>query len=917
MPERVTIPTRLLVRQSCGCPAPSLVRAGLDPPSPALKERASGLPLLASEELGEALTPQWYDRVQAAFLAELSGEAPGQFLAALADEVRQATWAGDEASRWNNVISGLRHSVLAGHAAEEERRQAERLCHQARVLIGETAQLGQAYQTLQGEDKLRTLSQINQNLSITTSLEELVQVLVNTLRLLHIPLCYLALYEDPHEPASWSRLIMAYDEMGNYELEAGGVRFPSRQVIPDGFLPAGRRYSLVVEPLYFKEDQLGFVLFEADPYEDEIYEILAGQISGALKRTVLIERNIRLYTEAVEARKSAEEANLLKSRFLSMVSHELRTPLSLIVGTIEMMLQEERASGTPPLPETYRQDMDCAHTAAQHLFRLIGDVLDLASSQAGELRLACEPLNLGRVLHEVALLGESLAREKDLGWHAAIPQRLPVVWGDRTRLRQVTLNLVSNAVKFTERGRVELGVQVGEQDVTVTVSDTGMGIPLEEQVTIFDEFRRSERSLRRGYGGIGLGLAISRRLVELHGGVIGVRSSGEEESGSTFYFKLPVQAAPQPDEDAAPPSRSVLLLAERAERARTLRDHLVRRGYEVEVLGLEETSDWLPRVTAAPPGAIVLDYQPAAEQGWEMIQLLKQSSTTRDIPVIFYSYFQERERGSLLEMDYLTKPLRQAELLQALDRLGLCDEKDLRTILVVDDEPAILDMHTRLLQGHLPDCHILGARDGQEALSVIEQTMPDLVLLDLMMPEMDGFQVLEAMRDRELSRHIPVIVLTAQLLTRLDMARLQRGVAAVLAKGVFSGEEVLAQVEAALARNKRLGSEAQRILRQAMAYINEHYAQPISRKDLASQLAVSDNYLTRCFRQELGITPTAYVNRRRVQQAKAIFQQQGQTTVTEVALAVGFSDSNYFARVFRKEEGVTPSAYAQGKRPGA
>jgi len=178
---------------------------------------------------------------------------------------------------------------------------------------------------------------------------------------------------------------------------------------------------------------------------------------------------------------------------------------------------------------------------------------------------------------------------------------------------------------------------------------------------------------------------------------------------------------------------------------------------------------------------------------------------------------------------------------------------------------------------------------------------------------MDGFEVLEVMRERELKRGVPVIVLTAQILTEQDMERLQKGVASVLEKGLFSETEVMSQVEATLARNKRLGSETQRIVRQSMAYMNERFAEPISRRELANHLAVSENYLTRCFKQEMGITPTTYLNRCRVMHARSLLDREI-ASMTEIAQQVGFNDSNYFGRVFRNEIGVTPSAYLRGKR---
>ena len=352
VPERVVMPAELLIRQSCGCPSPSIVRAGTEPLAGSerlaseevlfqqkkdLIDTARALGLLVSNE-AQDFAEKFID----AFVAEVQGDCSEGSLDVLTESLAQTAFAGGDISKWNDLISLLRRAALPYVSDVQASSRAERLLHQFRVLIGDAAQRAQAYQTLQVRERLRTLGRINQALSITTSLAELAEVLVDTLHLLHIPRCYLSLYEDPESPTEWSRLVVAYDEAGCVEIEPGGLHFPSRQLAPAGFLPADKYYGIVVEPLYFREDQLGFVLFEADPSQDEIYEILANQIGGALKRTILSERNIRLYNEAVEARQAAEEANLLKSRFLSMVSHELRTPLSLIVGTIEMMLQEEK-----------------------------------------------------------------------------------------------------------------------------------------------------------------------------------------------------------------------------------------------------------------------------------------------------------------------------------------------------------------------------------------------------------------------------------------------------------------------------------------------------------------------------------------------------------------------------------------------
>jgi YesN/AraC family two-component response regulator len=234
-------------------------------------------------------------------------------------------------------------------------------------------------------------------------------------------------------------------------------------------------------------------------------------------------------------------------------------------------------------------------------------------------------------------------------------------------------------------------------------------------------------------------------------------------------------------------------------------------------------------------------------------------------------------------------------------------------ILVVDDDPAILDMHTQIVRTFLPDCRVLQASNGRMALEVMQRERPALVLLDLMMPELDGMGVLEVMQENESTRGIPVIVLTAQMLAQTDMARLNRGVASVLEKGLFTARETLEQIQQALARNKALGSETQRMVRKAMAYIHEHYAEPVSREDMASHIGVSARHLTRCFHQEVGVSPITYLNRYRVKKARQLLEA-GDKNITEVAQAVGFSSGNYFTNAFRREMGMSPRDYQRGQR---
>ncbi len=930
VPSLEIVPPGLVVRRSCGC-VPQMVIQATALPSATTAHGTDDLKLAVRREtiLTEieravpaglegavsGLAPNWPSQLLDAFVAELESEQHGLFFTTLEEILRHVLTADRNIILWQAVLSTMRR-VMRPHLADVGvLNRAEDLWQQGRVLISDFAERAQGRWRLDAAQEVQTLSHITRSLITALDINGLMDVLARELPLLGIPGGFLSLYEEPSKPDGMARLLLAFSEQGRASLEPEGRRFPARQLIPGGFVSSAQRYDFVVLPLFFHDEQLGIVVLERGPRDGAVYEALQIQISSAVKGTLLSKRNIELYEEALAGRQAAEEADRLKSRFLSMVSHELRTPLSLIVGTIEMLLHEEPTALTA-FTDSYRRDLTSIRTSAQHLARLIGDVLDLASSQAGQLRVKCEPLDLAELLAKVAVLGEPMARERGLTWQTDIPATLPRVSGDRTRLQQVILNLVGNAVKFTEQGTVTLWAEAGRNDVMLAVSDTGMGISLAEQETIFDEFRQSERSTRRGYGGMGLGLAISRRLVELHGGQIGVLSSGADGAGSTFYFTLPIVAASL-EETQTPGDRghSVLLLTEKAVAGERLRAHLVDRGFDVELLTLEDRPNWLGQVVVSPPGAVVLDFEPAAERGWEIMQLLRQNQRTQDIPIIFYSLEVDEARGTALELDYLVKPTNMTELARALARQGLYPEQRAGdwTILVVDDEPGILDLHSRMLQGLTPQYRILKARDGRKALEMMARRRPDLVLLDLMMPVMDGFAVLEAMRENALTRDVPVIVLTAQLLTEPDMARLQSGVAAVLSKGLFSSDEVLAQVESALGRGKRLRGEMRQMMRKVMAHIHQHYAEPITRESLARAVGLSERYLTLCFRAETGLTPVTYLNRYRIKQSRTLLER-GDLSITEVALAVGFSDSNYFAHVFRDQVGVSPRAYQRGER---
>jgi signal transduction histidine kinase/AraC-like DNA-binding protein/DNA-binding LytR/AlgR family response regulator len=904
--ESARVETRLVARESCGC-GPRTTASGVLTSQTELPDRT-----IAREQLAQIMAaPVLIDaqclpaaeiealcrRLLDAFHASLEQDGAGEFHATLEAVLRQVKASGDDVHAWQAALSSL-NAALDGLPAAARSRATE-LLDQARLTVSASVQRQFRQHVVDQRWTLNRLGTLTARLLAALDEKQIHQALARHLPTMGIHTAWLALFgAEGDDPIAWTTL------RDLKSLEPPLLRFPSREFPPEGLLPADQPFSLALFPLTGPRGQLGYAVF--DTAHLDLYGAITQGLATALNSS-------QLHREATEGRRLAEEANELKSRFLSTVSHELRTPLNLIVGLSGILLQESDESDIP-LPELYRRDMEQIYANAQHLGALIGDVLDLASSDAGQLRLENEFVDLGEALGLIAETGRRLAYNKGLAWLAELPESGPWVWGDRTRLRQVVLNLVNNAVRFTAQGEVRLELESGAEAVTVAVRDTGLGIPPEDQALVFDEFRRSERSIGRGYGGLGLGLAICRRLVELHGGTIGVRSSGVEGAGSTFYFTLPTVHPPagQAQPPATSPSSrdSILVLSHRDGSSQQLHEHLAGRGFDVRTAYTDETPDWLSRLVVSPPGAVVVDVSAPPHHGWDVLKAIKGHPKTQALPVLFCSL--SPDGGAVLEFDYLTKPIELVDLTRALDQHWLVPYADhgAKAILVVDDDPDTLGMHARIVQAHSSAHQVLTARNGLEALAVLQRERVDLVLLDLMMPELDGFGVLEVMRQKEATREIPVIVLTGQVLTGKEMARLNRGVATVLSKGLFSLEETLAHVDATLERSRKLSAEAQRLVRQAMAYIHEHYAEPISRADLARHVALSEDYLTACFRKELGVTPIAYLNRYRVHQARQLLTNTDKS-ITEIALEVGFSDSGYFSRVFRREVGLSPEAYRQ------
>jgi len=928
--EMVHIPTSLVIRESCGClpgfPA-SIRDEAVSMDGSFARTRQQVISKLTQEMttdvhkeslwLSQPEIAHLGTRLVEAFLLSLEQEDPFIFLLMIKQILERVSVRGDDLFTWQTAITILREQlplIRQVVSTQLSRDQQEDLLHQGRVAISEVA-LGQFTRSLLSQARQADQVGLMTSQFFTAKEEwEIFKMLTTNLPAIGIRDAAVGFYEAKGEdPVAWCVLqTSGRSTTGMAPLEAG-VRFHSREFPPEGLYPPEQAFKLALLPLKIQDDLCGFVAFDSgnlDPCAD-----IVRQLGVAL-------RSVRLYQEAIEAQLLAEEANRLKSRFLSMISHELRTPINLITGLSNILLDEYEISKTTQpayLKSNFVKDLQRIYVSAQHLDGLIRDVLDLASSDVGQLKLVCEPLDMSEVLEAVTVIAQQLVRDKGLTWQVEIPDHLPRVWGDRTRLRQVALNLVSNAVKFTARGKITLTALVENNHVVVSVKDTGLGIPLNEQKVIFDEFRQSERTTARGYGGLGLGLAICRKLVEMHGGQIGVCSSGDEGEGSMFFFSLPVLERQQDFSDrilSISEAQRVLLLVKQPKGSDSLKKKIIELGFEAELCLIQEDSDWLANLLLVAPDVVMMDLGLTSERGWEVLKILKENPSTKEIPVLFYSIGEDIGQASLLEIDYLTKPVGSNALAELFASKGFFDAvgspENGRSVLVVDDEPGMLELHARIVKNELPGYRVLLANNGRQALDLIYQEHPALVMLDLMMPELDGFAVLEQMRKTELTRTIPVVVITGQVLKQEDMRRLNSGVTSVLGKGMFSVDEILKHLTHALEHKRNPGSEAQRIVFKAMAYIHDHYPEPISRSDVATHVGLSERHLTRCFHHEVGITPITYLNRYRVKQAKSLLDS-GEMGITEIALDVGFSSSSYFTRVFRERVGVSPRAYLQSR----
>jgi PAS domain S-box-containing protein len=522
-----------------------------------------------------------------------------------------------------------------------------------------------------------------------------------------------------------------------------------------------------------------------------------GHLRGFAKLTRDLTEPMKIEATLTKAKDAADAANQAKSAFLATMSHELRTPMNAILGYSEILMEDAQEKGQ----EDFIPDLEKIHASGNHLLSLINNILDLSKIEAGKMDLFLESFGISRVIEDVIGTIRPLAEKNANTLQVHCAADLGTMHADLTKVRQSLFNLLSNACKFTEKGTITLEVSrelIGGVDwIKFSVSDTGIGMAPDQMEKLFQPFVQGDASTSRKFGGTGLGMTITHRFCQMMGGEISAVS--EPGSGTTFTIRLPAQVKVHPPAAAPltePPEQmvseglgTVLVIEDDPATRDLLKRFLNKDGFRVQTVS--EGEEGLRLARELQPDVITLDVMMPGRDGWAVLTELKADPALADIPVVMLTFVDNKNLGYALgASDYLTKPIQRKRLLAVLEKYRRHPQPG--PVLVVEDDPDTQEILRRLLEKE--GCQVIAAENGRVALERLAESQPMLILLDLMMPEMDGFQFIDRVRQHENWRTIPIVVITAKDLTKADRVRLNGYVQEIIRKDACPPEELLAEV---------------------------------------------------------------------------------------------------------------------------
>lgn len=532
-------------------------------------------------------------------------------------------------------------------------------------------------------------------------------------------------------------------------------------------------------------DELGTLATNLNRMNDELGRLYRELQTRNQELTAALDENVRLVHELEQKSQQLETVSHHKSAFLANMSHELRTPLNAIIGFSEVLL-EKMFGELNPKQNDYLQDI---LDSGRHLLELINDILDISKVEAGRMELERTNFLLPDLLQNGLRLFREQAIRHNIDLNLTLDPTLGHIHADERMVKQVIMNLLSNAVKFTpEGGRIDVRAQVKDDEVLVGVQDTGIGITPDDQALIFGEFQQARHGTMKSKEGTGLGLALAKKFVELHGGRIWVDS--EVGVGTTFTFTLPIKHPINidvPTEALTPETTqpTILLVEDDVRVIDLLKLYLGTTAFKVHIAHNGE--EGLVMAQRLRPVAIILDILLPTMGGWDFLVQAKADPTTRDIPVIIISSLDEKGKGFALgAAEYLVKPVNREVLLAALGRFAparmLIDKH--AKVLVIDDDHVAIELVKAILQ---PEGYtVLEATNGQEGVTLARQELPQLIILDLLMPGIDGFSVVEQLHSDPLTATIAILILTSKSMTLEDKARLNGQIGYLAHKAEFN-----------------------------------------------------------------------------------------------------------------------------------